>query len=203
MKRLTLLIITCLLSVISVAQTWNVQLEAGKETKAVLEGEKFTDNSYFYAYSEWVINSKDNAVSNWAQIIYERRLGSAPIYAHGEFRTGLTTDFSFGNTYLVGAAYNILSTEKGMINFDALYRYENEQHEWQFSFVSSASFGKLQFSNYIDVWGQDWMMVCSENKLYYPIMKNVKIGANIELGYNYRHIDKWSFYPFGIVKYEF
>ncbi len=158
-----------------------------------------------HAYTDWSLNG-DKATMNWAQLIWEQKFWEAPIWMHGEFRTGMTTEVPFGNSYILGAAIGIVRGKYGFMNLEPLYRYENKQHGYQATFVSGFQHKRLLFSNYIDLWAfdkPDEPIMCSENKLFYNLMWKLKVGVNIELGYNYRHDNKWSFFPFGIIRYDF
>lgn len=199
-----IMLILAVLTTTFVSAQFNFQLEAGKEVKGAIEWEYHTDNSMGYAYSEWLLNG-NKATMNWAQVFWEQKFWKAPVFIHGEFRTGMTTEYAFGNTYLLGAAIGLVQGKYGYLTLEPLYRYENKQHGYQMSVVSGFQYKSLLFTSYVDLWAFDKpkeTILCSENKLFYNLYKGLSIGANIELGYNYRHEDKWSFYPFGVIRYN-
>ena len=204
MKKLYLLLLLFLFALqYSTAQ--NIQLMAGREYKLVVEVESLGKNHFRYAYIDATFDSnlhKDISIASFIQIIAEQKWWKPNIYLHGEFRTGLTNQFSFSNICLAGAAYKPLTTEKGHIVIEGLFRYEKSVPQWQFTFVSGAYHKRWLFTNYIDIYGQNNVSLFSENKLFYNIYKPLHIGVNLELSYNVRQANKFAFYPFGIIRFN-
>lgn len=183
----------------------NIQLMAGREYKLVVEAESIGENHFRYAYVDATFDTnlrKDISIAAFIQIIAEQKWWKPEIYLHGEFRTGLTNQFSFSNTYLAGVAYKPLATEKGHIVVEGLFRYEKSAPQWQFTLVSGAYHKRWLFTNYIDIYGQNNVSLFSENKLFFNIYKPLYIGVNFELSYNVRQTNQFAFYPFGIIRFN-
>lgn len=178
---------------------------AGREYKLVVETESMGENHFRYVYIETVFDNNlknDISISAFAQIIAEQKWWKPEVYLHGEFRTGLTNQFSFANAYLAGVSYKPLVTSKGYILLETLFRYEKNMPQWQFTFISGAYHKRWLFANYIDVYGQNGISMFSENKLFFNIYKPLHIGIDLEFSYNVREINKFSFYPFGIIRFD-
>ena len=204
MKKLYLLLLLFLFS-INQLFAQNIQLMVGREYKLVVEAKSLSKNHFRYAYIDATLDSdlrKDATIAAFIQIIAEQKWWKPEIYLHGEFRSGLTNQFSFANTYLAGAAYKPLATKKGHIVIEGLFRYEKDVPQWQFTFVGGAYHKRWLFANYIDFYGQDNVSLFSENKLFYNIYKPLHIGVNIELSYNVRQAKQFAVYPFGIIRFN-
>lgn len=204
MKKLYLLFLLFFFS-INQLLAQNIHFMAGREYKLVVETESMGENHFRYVYIETVFDNNlknDISISAFAQIIAEQKWWKPEVYLHGEFRTGLTNQFSFANAYLAGVSYKPLVTSKGYILLETLFRYEKNMPQWQFTFISGAHHKRWLFANYIDVYGQNGISMFSENKLFFNIYKPLHIGIDLEFSYNVREINKFSFYPFGIIRFD-
>lgn len=196
-------IITTLLFVIcsiAVGQSQNIQIAKGKELKVVAETELHDNNSMSFLYTELIVENNQTA-STYVQLFREQKFWEYPIYIHAEFRTFIAEQFLTNNIYMLGAAWGVLAKENGYITLEAMYRYD-DKNNWQFTTVGGFTYKLISFSHYADFYGADRLYMFSENKLFFQLFKNLKIGTNIELGLNTREGKKWSCYPFAVLRID-
>lgn len=183
-----------------VGKAQNIQIAWGKELKVVAEAELYDENSMSFLYTELMIDN-NKAASTYVQLFREQKFWEAPIYIHAEFRTFIAEQFLTNNVYMLGAAWNVLSNERGYITLEAMYRYD-DTNNWQVTTVGGFDYSRWSFSHYADFYGTGNLYMFSENKLFFQLSKNFKIGTNIELGLNTREGKEWSCYPFAVLRID-
>lgn len=198
MKRFLMIMLVSMYAFIGWAQ--NIQVAWGKEWKVVAETELHDENSMSFLYTELVVDD-NKAASTYVQLFREQKFWEAPIYIHAEFRTFIAENFLTNNIYMLGAAWSVLAKENGYIALEAMYRYD-DRNNWQVTTVGGFEYGRLSFSHYADFYGTGNLYMFSENKLFFQLSKNFKVGTNIELGLNTRERKRWSCYPFAILRID-
>lgn len=115
-----------------------------------------------------------------------------------QYNDGLNTFGSFGNVWLGGINYPI-DLKIVTLNTEILLRKaENQDANFQLTtFWSITLFnGKLVFSGFLDVWGQDnydfdadgtdsQIVILTEPQLWYNISKNLSVGSEVEISKNF------------------
>lgn len=198
MKKFLFALFICSFAVDGNAQ--NIQVAYGEELKVVAETELHDENSMSFLYTELVVED-NRAASTYVQLFREQKFWEAPVYIHAEFRTFIAEQFLTNNVYMLGAAWGVFAKENGYITLEAMYRYD-DRNNWQFTTVGGFTYKLISFSHYADFYGVDRLYMFSENKLFFQLSKNFKIGTNIELGLNTREGKKWSCFPFAVLRID-
>lgn len=181
----------------------NVQFEISPRcAKGVIELTTFSDNTFGYCYTEMVLSGNE-ATSMFSQVIWEQKWWETPIFGHVEFRTGLTNEFSFGNTGIAGVAWSILPSENATLVAELLYRRENGKNMAQITFVGGFSYDRWNYSGYCDLWRDGLFRLYSENKFFFRFSKTLHIGVNLEFGVNNYEGETFSFTPYAIIRKDF
>ena len=156
----------------------SIWLERAKErTLLVGEFKDSHDRSFNYLYVESEIDTRQT-FSTYVLASTDRKWWDAPIFIHGEFRTFLTKDFSADNIYLIGPNFEVLSGKLGFLNIQTMYRYDGKNN-FQVSVLTDVEYKRLYYTMFTDTYGTDKFYVHSENRLFFRIIKPIRIGANL------------------------
>jgi len=154
--------------------------------------------------------------SAYGEFAREFKLGDTGFAAHVEYDGGLTNEFSFGNAYLAGIAYNWLSSDfsKGF-SLQMMYKYithtpSDKPNNFQVTAVWFINFlnGKMTFSGFADFWkeelffGKDYVFL-SEPQIWYHVTDHFSIGSEIEFSNNFGGYDGFKIRPTAAVKWTF
>lgn len=173
MKKTLLTFLVCLCSIYAHSQELQIQSSA-KAQKLAFEYLTKTKRHYFYGYAETLIN---NSVSGYIQTFYEYNLTKL-VSLHAEYRALSILNSKTLNTYIAGVSFNVLSRDNVYLSIAPLYRYE-ETHQWQMSFIYGASYKRLSFDGYFDLYGDNDIYSFSENKVKFHFDRYF-VGANLE-----------------------
>ncbi|MEQ9825468.1 MAG: DUF5020 family protein [Puniceicoccaceae bacterium] len=154
--------------------------------------------------------------SAYGEFAREFRLGDSGFAAHIEYNGGLTNEFSFGNAYLAGIAYNWLAEDfNSGVSFQVMYKHitqtpTDEPHNFQLTLVWFVNFlqGKMTFSGFADFWKEDLFfgksyVFLAEPQLWYNVNSHFSIGTEIELSNNFGGIEGFEIRPTAAVKWTF
>lgn len=140
--------------------------------------------------------------SAYTEISREFKFGTnSPLAAHIEYDGGLNRNGSFQQAALGGLAFNGHSADfSKTFSVQVLYKqyfksYENT-HAYssaQLTGVWGLTFagGKVTFSGFIDFWrgekanNHGCLVVLSEPQLWYNVTKNLSLGGEVEMSYNF------------------
>lgn len=154
--------------------------------------------------------------SAYGEIAREFNFGSSGFAAHVEYDGGLTRDFSFGNAYLGGVAYNWLADDfsKGF-SVQVMYKYitktpTDKPNNFQLTAVWFINFleGKMTFSGFADFWKEDLFfgkgyVFLSEPQLWYNVNEHFSVGGELELSNNFGGVEGFEVRPTLAVKWNF
>lgn len=79
----------------------------------------------------------------------------------------------------------------------------NSNCNWFSNFVWGCQVKKFSFEGTEEIIGRDYISLCTENKVFYNFYKNLSLGAEMEIGYNFRNADDWNFNPYVVLKCGF
>lgn len=173
MKKALLFFFVCLCSTYVYSQELQIQSSA-KAQKIAFEYSTTTQRHSFYGYAETLIN---NGVSGYIQTFYEYNLIKG-VSLHAEYRALSMLNSKTLNTYIAGVSFNVISRDNVYLSISPLYRYE-ETHQWQVSFIYGASYKRLSFDGYFDLYGDNDIYSFSENKVKFHFDRYF-VGANLE-----------------------
>lgn len=154
--------------------------------------------------------------SAYGEFAREFNIGDNGFAAHIEYDGGLTNEFSFGNAYLGGVAYNWLADDfnKGF-SLQVMYKYitqtpTDKPNNFQITAVWFINFmdGKMTFSGFADFWKEDTFfgkgyIFLAEPQIWYHVNKHFDIGSEIELSNNFGGIEGFEVRPTLAVKWNF
>lgn len=173
MKKILLTLIIVSYALCAYSQELQIQSSA-KAQKLAFEYLTTIQRHSFYGYAEVLIN---DSASSYVQTFYEYNLIGL-LSAHAEYRGLSMLDSTTTNTFIAGVSFNVLSRDNIYLSIAPLYRYE-EQHQWQASFIYSASLKRLSFDGYFDLYGDRGIYAFSENKLKFYFDRYF-VGINLE-----------------------
>lgn len=204
MKNKLILIAVFILSALSLSaqnnNSYSVWLEKGEDFKVVTETDLSGDRNYNYIYGEIV--TKDNkTTSAYLQILREQKWWNAPILIHAEFRSYINYNEKINNVYLIGTTFEIVDTKAGFIDIQTLYRYDGKNN-YQLTLLSEWNYKRFKYTMYADFYGTDKLYMLSENRFFFQICKNIRIGANIELSNKTVNPDGFKICPLGILRFD-
>lgn len=179
----------------------DIQAEAGEEFKIVGEVLAFRENSFTYMYCETPIR-RGRAVSGYFQFFRQQKFWKAPVFLHAEFRTFVTKDFDTDNIYMAGGAWNFLTTSRGTVALELLYRYDGRSN-YQLTLAANWAKGRWSYAGYADFFGPSTLHIFSENKMFADIYAGLALGVNLELGLRTVGDHTLSCRPFAAARYSF
>lgn len=181
MKHILTILALCLTISIK-AQSFQTQILAGKQLKAVAEYSYASDKLYSYTYLE------TSEAYYWLQQIIQINIYKQWA-AHAEYRTG--------DVFLAGVAkgFNI---KDGYLSLGVLGRYENKLMPqvgamWQYAR------NKIDIYGYVDIWKDTSVRLFLEQRFYYEVVKGVALGVV----FNVMRYDDWEIVPYGGLKVVF
>lgn len=231
MKKITCLCLFLLFAVKLTAQNVQIHYDFGhninpellKDRPVTTTVEMFKPDklgsTFFFVDMDYT--SKGVQMAYW-EIAREFNLGKSPFAAHIEYNGGLCSKGSFGNSYLLGAAYNYNNSDftKGF-SIQTMYKYIQSNpnpHNLQLTTVWYAHFANRKFSinGFADFWSTSLVkergfVFLSEPQFWInlnafdiiPKDCNLSIGSEIELSYNFYFDKKFYANPTLAVKWTF
>ena len=118
-----------------------------------------------------------------------------------EFRSFLTDIEKVNNAYLAGTSFEVLDTKDGFFDIQTLYRYDGKNN-CQITLLNEWNYKRLRYSMYADFYGMDKLYILSENRFFFQLCKNIRIGTNIELSNNVINPDGFKCRPLGVLRFD-
>ena len=222
-KHYLLLLSILLISNFALAQNVNIQLHYDTRHSLYGLGERnyLTSTVEMFNVDRWgdtfffidmdYNGDKGIGMAYW-EIARNLRFWEAPVALHLEYNGGLSSNYSFGNAYLIGAAYiwdNATFNQGFSISLN--YKYiektmDNRPHNYQITAVWYLHFYNklLSFTGFADFWRQTTatgnFIFLSEPQLWVNLNKingipndfNLSLGSEVKLSWNF--LGKDGFY---------
>ena len=185
---------------ITAQNNYSVWLEKGEEFKVVTETDLSGERNYNYIYGE-IVTDNNQTTSAYLQILREQKWWDAPIMIHAEFRSFLTDIEKVDNVYLIGTAFRVLDKNAGFLDVQTLYRHDGKSN-CQVTLLSVWNYKRFMYSMYADFYGMDKFYAYSENRFFFQLCKNIRIGANIELTNHVINPDGFKCRPLGVLRFD-
>ncbi len=179
---------------------YSVWLEKGEDFKIVAETDLSADRNYNYIYGE-VVTKDNKTTSAYLQILREQKWWDAPVFVHAEFRSFLTNSEKINNVYLIGTSFEIVDNEHGFLDIQTLYRHDGKNN-YQLTMLNEWNYKRFRYSMYADFYGVNKLYILSENRFFFKVCDNLRIGANIELSNNVINDNSFKCRPFGIIRFD-
>lgn len=204
MKNRLILIIVFILSALTLSaqndNSYSVWIEKGEDFKVVTETDLSGNRNYNYIYGE-IVTKNNKTTSAYLQILREQKWWNAPILIHAEFRSFLADNEKINNVYLIGPTFEVVDTKAGFIDIQTLYRYDGKNN-YQLTLLSEWNYKRFKYTMHADLYGTDRLYILSENRFFFKICKNVRIGANIELSNKTINPDGFKIRPLRILRFD-
>lgn len=179
---------------------YSVWLEKGEDFKVVSETDLSGERNYNYIYGE-IVTKSNQTTSAYLQILREQKWWNAPILIHVEFRSFLTDIEKVNNVYLAGTSFEVLDTKAGFFDIQTLYRYDGKNN-CQVTLLNEWNYKRFRYSMYADFYGMDKLYILSENRFFFQLCKNIRIGTNIELSNYVINPDGFKCRPLGVLRFD-
>lgn len=209
-----LLLTVCALSAQNVQLHWDFEREHPTSTIEMFKPDDWGSTFFFidFDYNE----GDGEASSAYGEIAREWNIGDSGFAAHIEYNGGLTNEFSFGNAYLGGIAYNWLADDfsKG-ISFQVMYKHitqtpTDKPHNFQLTTVWFYNFlnDKMTFNGFADFWKEDMFtgkgyVFLAEPQIWYHVNDHFSWGTEIELSNNFGGQTGFKVRPTAVVRWTF
>ncbi len=177
-------------------------------------------NSFFFVDMDFNQGIENHPSLAYMEIARCLKFWEGPLSAHVEYNGGLllagAAGFPINNAYLAGIDYGWNNADfSKTLNLKVLYKYiQGKQNSAQITGVWGIHFlkGKMSFTGFADLWwekntyafdGVTHPVFISEPQIWYNISKNLSVGSEIELGYNFAPVQGFKVCPTLGAKWNF
>ena len=177
-------------------------------------------NTFFFVDMDFNDRSENHPALANMEIARCLTFWNGPFSAHVEYNGGLLTNngagFPINNAYLVGLDWGWNNADfSKTLNLKVLYKnIQGKQNSAQLTGVWGIHFlkGKMSFTGFADLWwekntytfdGVTHPVFISEPQLWYNISKNLSVGSEVELGYNFAPVQGFKVCPTLGAKWNF
>ncbi|NQU84749.1 MAG: DUF5020 family protein [Mariniphaga sp.] len=221
MRKRIIIIIAIIASVfISNAQNIQLHYDMGKDrgyltsTVEMFKPDNYGSTFFFVDMDYGVGDAKGVSLAYW-EIARAIKFWDAPVAFHVEYNGGFgrwqSGEFSgayeIEDAWLAGLEYSLDAEDysKGF-TIQALYKYIRGKHDMSFQltgvwYVNMLN-EKISFTGYADFWRENFFygeektkyVLQAEPQLWYNFSKNIALGGEVEVDYNFLN-KGWKFFP--------
>ena len=210
----------------------NLQLhyDLGKDRKYLTSTiENFTPDKYgstfFFVDMDYNVNDVKGVSTAYMEIARGLKFWEAPFEAHIEYNGGMgqyftpngNGAFTINDAWLVGGTYNWHSSDfSKIVSVSAMYKNirDIDDKSFQITGVWDLTYfnGKFTFRGFADFWKEEkqWsatesskFIFLTEPQFWFNFNKQVAIGSEVEIGYNFGALEGFNAFPTIAAKYIF